>query len=209
MQKFLVYLFDFDGTLFDSIRACKYVFKKAYANLNIEINEDDVVGWTREPLGVSYKRIGAPQEKFAKFFKDITDYVNSKEATELTDLYPETYDTVIDLRMAEADLAVVTSNTASHVRDVLKKFEMQKDFFSVIVGNQETNKVKPDPEPIFKALEMMNYHGDLKDVCYVGDALNDCLAAVNAGVVPVLVDRHDEYRDTSYLRIKSLAELLS
>lgn len=209
MQKYLVYLFDFDGTLFDSLRACKYVFKRAYSNLNIEINENDVRGWTREPLPVSYARLGAPKDKFAKFFKDITDYVNSKESTELTDLYPDTYDTIIDLRMDEAYLGVVTSNTASHVRDVLKKFDMQKDFFSVIVGNLETKKVKPDPEPILKALEMMNYKGDLKDVCYVGDALNDCLSAVNAGVTPILLDRHNEYQDTKYIRITSLEELLA
>lgn len=208
MQKFLVYLFDFDGTLFDSLRACKYVFKKAYANLNIEINEEDVVGWTREPLPVSYARIGAPKEKFASFFKDVTNYVNSQESTALTDLYPDTYDTVIDLRMDEAELAVVTSNTASHVRDVLRKFDMQKDFFSVIVGNLEVKEVKPHPAPILKALEMLNYHGDLKDVCYVGDALNDCLAAVNAGVTPILLDRHNEYQDLPYLRISSLKELL-
>ena len=53
-----------------------------------------------------------------------------------------------------------------------------------------------------------NYHGDKKDVCYVGDSVNDCLAAVNAGVVPILLDRNDEYANTPYQRIKSLNELL-
>ena len=55
---------------------------------------------------------------------------------------------------------------------------------------------------------MINYKGDKKDVCYVGDSINDCLAAVNAGIVPILLDRDDEYPDTPYLRIKSLKELL-
>ena len=55
---------------------------------------------------------------------------------------------------------------------------------------------------------MINYKGDKKDVCYVGDSLNDCLSAVNAGIVPILLDRDDEYADSPYLRIKSLKELL-
>ena len=86
---------------------------------------------------------------------------------------------------------------------------MQKDFFKEIVGNKEAPIPKPNPQPILKALEMLNYQGDKKDVCYVGDSLNDCLAATNAGITPILLDRDNEYPDTKYLRIRSLNELLS
>ena len=208
MQKFLLYLFDFDGTLFDTLPSSQYVFKMAYKNIGIDINIDDVVGWTREPIPDSYARIGAPKELFNSFMDDIEKYVNSQESVKLTDIYDDTYDTIIDLRMDEADLGIVTSNNVPHVRDVLKKFDMQKDFFTVLVGNREAPNPKPSPEPILKALEMINFKGDKKDVCYVGDSVNDCLSAINAGIVPILLDRHDEYQDTPYLRIKSLKELL-
>ena len=108
----------------------------------------------------------------------------------------------------EADLGIVTSNNVPHVRDVLKKFDMQSDFFTVLVGNREAPNPKPSPEPILKALEMIHYQGDKKEVCYVGDSLNDCLSAVKAGITPILLDRHDEYQDNQYLKIKSLKELL-
>ena len=208
MQKFQLYLFDFDGTLFDTLPSSKYVFKMAYKGINMEINPDDVVIWTREPIPDSYARMGAPKEKFDSFMNDIEKYVNSQESVNLTAIYDDTYDTIIDLRMDEADLGIVTSNNVPHVRDVLRKFDMQKDFFTVLVGNREAPNPKPSPEPILKALEMINYRGDKKDVCYVGDSINDCLAAVNAGIVPILLDRDDEYPNTPYLRIKSLKELL-
>ena len=208
MQKFLLYLFDFDGTLFDTLPSSQYVFKMAYKNIGIDINIDDVVGWTREPIPDSYARIRAPKELFNSFMDDIEKYVNSQESVKLTDIYDDTYDTIIDLRMDEADLGIVTSNNVPHVRDVLKKFDMQKDFFTVLVGNREAPNPKPSPEPILKALEMINFKGDKKDVCYVGDSINDCLSAINAGIVPILLDRHDEYQNTPYLRIKSLKELL-
>ena len=134
--------------------------------------------------------------------------MNSQESVNLTDIYDDTYDTIIDLRMSEADLGIVTSNHASHVRDVLKKFDMQKDFFKEIVGNKEAPIPKPDPSPLLKALEMLNYKGNKKDVCYVGDSLNDCLAATKAGIVPILLDRDNEYPNSEYLRIRSLKELL-
>ena len=110
--------------------------------------------------------------------------------------------------MDEADLGIVTSNHATHVRDVLKKFDMQKDFFNVIVGNKEAPTPKPSPEPILKALEMIGYKGDKKNVCYVGDSINDCVAATKAGIVPILLDRDDEYKNVPYLKIRSLNELL-
>ena len=208
MHKFQLYLFDFDGTLFDTLPSSKYVFRKAYENIGFEFSEDDVLGFTREPIPDSYQRIGAPQEKFASFMEDIEKYVSSQESVNLTDIYDDTYDTIIDLRMAEADLGIVTSNNVPHVRDVLKKFDMQKDFFCVLVGNREAPNPKPSPEPILKALEMINFRGDKKDVCYVGDSLNDCLSAVNAGIVPILLDRDGEYKDAPYQTIKSLKELL-
>lgn len=209
MQKFQLYLFDFDGTLFDTLETSKYVFRKAYEYLGIPLNEDEVLQFTREPIPVSYKRMGAPIEKYDAFMAQIEKYLNTtKESIDLTDIYDDTYDTIIDLRMDEADLGIVTSNNVPHVRDILRKFDMQKDFFTVLVGNREAPNPKPSPEPILKALEMINFKGDKKDVCYVGDSLNDCLSAVNAGVVPILLDRNDEYKDAPYLRIHSLNELL-
>ena len=209
MQKFQLYLFDFDGTLFDTLETSKYVFRKAYEYLGIPLNEDEVLQFTREPIPVSYKRMGAPVEKYDAFMAQIEKYLNTtQESIDLTDIYDDTYDTIIDLRMDEADLGIVTSNNVLHVRDILRKFDMQKDFFTVLVGNREAPTPKPSPEPILKALEMINYKGDKKDVCYVGDSLNDCLSAVNAGVVPILLDRDDEYKDAPYQRIRSLSELL-
>ena len=209
MQKFQLYLFDFDGTLFDTIETSKYVFRKAYEFLGMPLNEDKVLQFTREPIPVSYQRMGAPIEKYDAFMEQIEKYLNTtKESIDLTDIYDDTYDTIIDLRMDEADLGIVTSNNVPHVRDILRKFDMQKDFFTVLVGNREAPNPKPSPEPILKALDMINYKGDKKDVCYVGDSLNDCIAAVNAGVVPILLDRNDEYKDAPYLRIRSLSELL-
>ena len=208
MEQFLLYLFDFDGTLFDTLPSSKYVFKKAYEGIGISINTDGVINWTREPIPNSYARIGAPKEKFNSFMEDIEKYVSSQESVNLTEIYPDTYDSILDLKMLEADVGIVTSNNAPHVRDVLKKFDMQSGFFDVIVGNREAPTPKPDPEPILKALEMIKYQGDKKKVCYVGDSINDCVAASNAGITPILLDRLDEYQDAPYLRIKSLKDLL-
>jgi len=208
MDKYQLYLFDYDGTLFDSLACSKWVFRTAYKQIGIELKEEDVLSLTREPITHSFKRLGAPAELWETFIFYIDKYVMSSESVDLTDIYDDTYDTIIDLRMQEADLGIVTSNNVAHVREVLKKFDLQNDFFNVLVGVKEAPNPKPSPEPVLKALEMLGYKGDKKDVCYVGDSLNDCKSAVNAGVVPILLDRNDEYKDAPYKRIKSLRELL-
>lgn len=208
MQKFDVYLFDFDGTLFDTLPSSKYVFTKSYEHIGFSISESDILSFTREPLPVSYERLGAPKERLQDFYQYLEQYVNSQRSIDLTAIFPDTYDTLIDLRTMEAELGIVTSNNVKHVKDILQKFSMQTYFFAVLVGIQEAPIPKPDPFPILKALEMLKYHGDKQKVCYIGDSLNDCIAAVKAGIIPILLDRDDEYQNAPYLRIHSLKELL-
>ena len=79
--------------------------------------------------------------------------------------------------------------------------------FVVFVGNQEEQRPKPDPYPILKALEMMNYKGNFMDITYVGDSVNDCIAASRAGIDSFLLDRNNEFKGTPYKIIHSLMDL--
>ena len=209
MKAYQYYLFDFDGTTFDSIRSSEYVFSEAYKSIGIEIKKEDILGYTREPIPVSYNRLNAPMEKWDAFAAEILRLVNSDKSVELTDIFPDTYDTLLDLKMSEANLAIVTSNNVKHVKDILKKFDMLDMFFDVLIGNEEAPVPKPDPMPINKAIEKFKYKGDKSDIVYVGDSMNDVIAAHAAGVDAVLLDRDNEYPDSpDYFKIKSLKELL-
>ena len=86
---------------------------------------------------------------------------------------------------------------------------MHEMFFDVYVGNKEAPIPKPNPQPLNVALKMLSYKGDLKDVAYVGDAMNDVLAAKAAGITPILLDRDGIFPDgKDYIRIHSLKDLL-
>ena len=209
IKPYKVYLFDFDGTLFDTIKSSEYVFKEAYASIGVTIKDEDILGYTREPIPDAYKRLNAPEDKWDIFADNIVKLVNSDKSCELTYIYYDTYNTVIDLKTDEAILGIVTSNNVKHVKDILKKYNMEDIFFDVLVGNEEAPTPKPDPMPILVALKMLNYKGDLKDVVYVGDALNDIKAAKAAHIESILLDRDNHYPDSDeYIKIHSLNELL-
>jgi pyrophosphatase PpaX len=58
-------------------------------------------------------------------------------------------------------------------------------YFDVVIGSDDTERHKPDPDPILKALEVLGARAD--DAAYVGDSPFDVRAAKAAGVYSVAV----------------------
>lgn len=210
MKKYKVYLFDFDGTLFDTLKSSIYVFIEAFKTKNVVLNENDVLYYTRRPIPTTYREIvpNYSENDIDPFLDLITELVNSKESNKRISIFDDTYDSIIDLKMSEAILGIVTSNNETHVKDVLKMFDMDFGLFDVIVGNETEKEPKPSPKPILCAIKGLRETFSNEEIVYVGDALNDVLAAENAGIDAILLDRNNEYSDSKYEIIHSLSELL-
>lgn len=78
-------------------------------------------------------------------------------------------------------LAVVTSKVAWGARAELAQAGMLQ-YFRCVVGFDDTDLHKPDPEPIFEALDRLCVDiAEAGDVLFVGDSPADIFAARNAG----------------------------
>ena len=206
-NKYDVFLFDFDGTLFDTLESSIYVFEEAYAHMGIKVDHDEVLGYTREPIPNSYVRLVGSMDGYDKFIADIDRLVKSQKVTDMAVLYPDTARILKYLKDNKKLVGIVTSNSRIHVLDVLNRFDLAP-YFDVIVGNEIAPIPKPNPAPILKALKLLNIK-DKEKVVYIGDALNDALAAVNAGVNPILLDRLNEFKHLKeYPIIDSLDEII-
>ena len=207
MEEFNVYFFDFDGTLVDSRDSLLAVFKRAYKSVGIEVGDEHILRLMRVQLQQGYRELGAPEdEESVKVFADeIIRLLDVPEITELVKNYEDVKQALFVLKSMGKTLGIVTSNNQKHVRDVLRHLGIDENLFSVIVGNKETKLHKPNPDPILKALELLNISNE--GVCYVGDGLDDMACAVNANVYPILLDRLDEYGDSNHVVIKTLDEL--
>lgn len=210
MKKYKLYLFDFDGTLFDTIPSLEHVFVEAYKVVGINISPKESKELARKPLLEPYLEKGGKMTDFQKFVDKIGDNLNTKETVELSKKY---FDTDIFLKYLKNNniyCGIVTSNNKNHVQDILNFFNIPLDIFSIYVGNNEydKDKFKPHPDPILAALKLDERHIDKKDVIYVGDALNDCKCAINAGVNCLLLDRDHEFNDINeYDKVYSLMEI--
>ena len=208
MKKYKVYLFDFDGTLFNTSPGLFYVFKKSFESVGINIKKEDVMWLSRVPLPESYTKLGGDPDpsKIKEFVRVIEETLDSDESISTTKHFPEGPQFFEKLKNRDFKVGIVTSNNVNHVKKILKYLNIPEDIFDVYVGSDVVKEIKPRPEPILKALELLGYSGNKDDVVYVGDSQNDCLAAMNAGVHTYLVDRGDA-PETNAEKIKSLLEL--
>ncbi len=208
MKTIETYLFDFDGTLVDSHDSLVEVFHGAYASVGVDVPEGYVLRLMRIPLIQGYEELGAPMTKEAMdvFEKNIRALLDAEFVLKLTKSYDDVLPALNKLKAKGKQLGIVTSNNVKHVKDVLGFLNIDEKMFDVIIGNDDTEKHKPYPEPIYKAMEILSLN-DKNKICYVGDALDDKKAALNAGVTPVLVDREGIYGEEDGIVITSLAEL--
>ncbi len=208
MKKYRIYLFDFDGTILNTMPALDFVFSISYEKVGIKFDTKLTKEYACIPIDLGYIRLKGSMENFDKFYSFIEKSLDFQESLERNSPYEETYEVLQYLKENHIVSGIVTSNKISHVHDVMKAMNIPIDNFNVYIGNKECNNFKPHPEPIFNALKALGYEGPLDEVVYVGDGMNDTICANNAGVDAILVDRDEEFQDSDkYIRIHNLKEL--
>lgn len=206
MRKYKLYLFDFDGTLFDTTDGLYYVFKTAFKAVGGNIKPDDVIYLSRVPLQESYIKMGGDPQKMDDFVKNIEDALDDVESISTIKKYHDSDELFAYLRDNKIDAGIVTSNRISHVYKTFEYLNIDLKTFKVYVGNDNCKKFKPNPAPLLLALQEFGYKGDLKDVVYIGDSFNDCKCAINAGVDYFLID-HDHNSNYDFKKIHNLMDL--
>lgn len=207
MKKYKLYLFDFDGTLLDTMSALEHVFKTSYGAIGIDFKHEETYEYSVIPLSVGFAKKGAKQEDWPLFCKKIEESLDSHKALISNRPYPESYEFLDYLKKNHVHCGIVTSNKVSHVLEVLDAMNIPDDIFTIYIGNRECEFFKPHPDPIYKALALVP-DINKEDVVYIGDGLNDTISANAAGVDAILIDRSNAFPDSDkYIRITNLKQL--
>lgn len=170
-------LFDLDGTLLNTndliIKSFKHTLSK---HLSLEVTEEDIYPFFGEPLRVTLERFGPElAEEMLLSYREF----NKVYHDELTTIFPGAVEALEELSRLGVRLGVVTSKITQTAIRGLELFGIRR-FFEVVVGLEMTEKHKPDPEPILKALEILDLPPSA--ALMVGDSPFDILCARNAGV---------------------------
>jgi putative hydrolase of the HAD superfamily len=144
----------------------------------------------------------APFENFEEYFTELFDYFASHEAWVL---YPEAFDTLLELKRRGLILDVI-SNFDSRLIGILAGLRVGPLFEHVFLSSR-VGYAKPDAQ-IFRAA--LRRHGlEPADALHVGDSeVCDLQGADQAGLRGVLIDRDSEVKIFGPGRIDSLRSIL-
>lgn len=212
MKKLLI--FDFDGTLFDSI--CDVVIC-----FNRTLKLHDFPTLTREEyipcLGGNIEGIvslvlgenSTPQnvETIKEFYLDLYD--SSKKENSVP--FPNAIETLKELQDKNIMLAINSNRLTYSLNEFVEKYFDGIDFLA-IEGHSYPNPTKPDPYGVNKILEKANV--DVSEAVYIGDSSTDIKTAQNAGMDCILVKwgygNHEDYENEYPMDvIEDISEILN
>ncbi len=177
-------IFDFDGTLINTNDVIAEAWQYTYRYyLGHEMPVEHITKCFGEPLLITMAREfpGVPPEESAETYRAH----QRAKADELVKMFPRTEDMIKAVKAAGYKVGVVTSRTKESTLFYMKNFGIDH-YFDAIVSCDDTDKHKPDPEPLLLGLEKLKASSD--EAIMVGDSSFDIRCANNAGVTSVLVD---------------------
>lgn len=176
-------LFDFDGTIMDTndliLQSWQHTFRTVEGR---ERPKEDIIGTFGEPLYVTMEKV-LPQltvEEGAKIYRSY----HHDNFTELIEIFPGILELLKELKTRGYKTGIVTSRLRHTTELGLGKYDMEQ-YFDTVVTCDDTDKHKPDPEPVLIALERLGSKPE--EAVMIGDSIFDILCAKGAGVKSVLV----------------------
>lgn len=201
-------LFDFDGTVMDTNEVILQSWQHTFRTLRgREEPVENILRTLGEPLQLTMGNTfpDVPVEEAVQIYRSW----HHENFVDLIRLFPGMKELIAELKGRGYKLGLVTSRLKYTTGLGLNKFDLVP-YFDYVLTADDTDKHKPDPEPILLTLDKI---GSLPESSImVGDTMFDLLCARNAGVKSVVVDwtialTDDQKKEADYV-IKTASELL-
>jgi phosphoglycolate phosphatase len=182
LQGIRAVIFDFDGTLavlnidFSSMRERIFDLMRCYGVQEETIQEKYLLEIIDEVYQILWKTNPTHAEDFYQKAHDILHEVEMK-AAERGKLIPGTEATLKSLKQRGIKIGIITRNCEDAVRKV---FPNLNDFCDVFVSRNSVKKVKPHPDHLIFAMELLKTSGE--ESMMVGDHIIDIQAGKGVGM---------------------------
>ncbi len=174
-------VFDFDGTLGDT-RA--HIFKTMRDTLQIlglpMVTDEAIAATIGIPLGAGFEQLfpGLNQEEILHCMKTYREIFEKNKSLFVPVRFPGVKRTLAGLKERGYILSVASSRLSRSLNELLQALEIA-GYISYVLGADNVEKAKPDPEPVLKTLREMGY--DARETLVVGDMPVDILMGARAG----------------------------
>ena len=182
MIRFPVVLFDLDGTVVDSggiiLASMRHATREV---LGRDFGDAELMQAVGGPGLEAQMAVFAPErvDELVRVYRD-----HNEPLHEELEACVGMEDVLLRLHAEGRRLGVVTAKRRATVELAFARVPLAH-LFETIVGGDETEKHKPDPEPLLLAAERM--HASPAETAYVGDSPFDIRAAKAAGMYAIAV----------------------
>jgi pyrophosphatase PpaX len=182
-MRYPVVLFDLDGTLIDSGPIIMASMRHASVTvLGLEPDEERVRAAIGGPGLIAQMRDLDP----GRVDELVAVYRAHNEPLHATlESFDGVFELLAELHRRGHRLGIVTAKRVATARLALDRFPLLDDLAGVLVGAEDTERHKPDPDPLLEALRRLGARPE--DAAYVGDSPFDIRAATAAGCLAVAV----------------------
>jgi len=193
-------IFDVDGVIFDIVDAIRETVEEGIEKYKIKTETQDAMRQVAHLLEV-VQSIPFPQiilnsydllnidmlnqyTLLTKLRIAASFYSNFRAKKESCDLFPGIEDLIKGLNKKGYKLAILSNNKKSYVIEALEKRQLTK-YFDEILGFNEVEKTKPDPEGLIKIMQKFNVKPE--QCIFIGDMVTDILAGRAAKIKTIAV----------------------
>lgn len=176
-------IFDFDGTIADTNDIILESWQHTYMEITGKKEDPAVIcGRFGEPLKESMEIAfpGVPVDKCIELYRGYQATIYEDRIT----LFPGVTELLEKLKADGYKVVLLTSRQYDFTMKGLDKFGI-RNIFDAIVTCEDTEKHKPDPEPMYAALKKGGL--EKENAVMIGDSRFDIMCAHRAGVKGALV----------------------
>ena len=185
----LSFCFDLDGTLIDTapdlVRVLnEVVATEGLAPVNYNLARNQVGYGSMALIKLAYKEAKTDLDELtAKKLQDLFLKRYAETIDQLSHPFDGVVKTLTMLKQSGAQLSVCTNKPGWLARPLIEKLGLTS-LFVRIIGSDDVPHKKPHPDHIFTAAG----HSDRSNIIMIGDSRPDLGAAINAGVLSVMLD---------------------
>lgn len=206
MKNYDAYIFDFDYTLADATEPVVGSFLYALEKMNLQkSSRQDIINTIGIPIGESYTILtGDDSEEGIELFKKYQKEKSDEITVPNTVFIGDAKEVLQILKNRGKKIGIVSSRWGQRINDIFENLN-SRELIDFIIGTEHVENYKPNPEGLFKMIDMMN----AKNPLYIGDSYIDAQAAQNAKIdfVGVTTGTTSREKLESYPHISVLDDL--
>ena len=202
-------LFDLDFTLIDPSDIVINGINYACEKLSIQkLSKEEIYNKTKyilprdQVIELGNELLKEKSDKFVEYYYE---YIMDKKPI----LYPGAISLLYFLKSQGFTLGIVTLKSKKLTDNLLDEFKI-RDLFSSVITYEEVSKKKPDPEGLITAAHNLGFNKE--DCLYIGDDINDAIAAQKCdmlfvGVTTGKTSKNEFIKMKEYKIYKNLTEV--